>query len=128
MSSSFSTYHSHHMNSRGKCLDNNFVQIIVSNHSRRLKIQRHQCFVVSIVFVAIVVGEFGPMAGIMKKNSISGLALADHLLVGGNNVGLGGRSMVAIVDQYRDIFVLEAIVVLNVIVLRDNGTVRKERE
>mmetsp|Transcript_2236 Transcript_2236/g.4421 ORF Transcript_2236/g.4421 Transcript_2236/m.4421 type:complete len:209 (-) Transcript_2236:468-1094(-) len=101
----------HHVGPMRQRLDQDFVQVIVTNHSGTfLVIHRHEGFVVAIFFfLPIVVPEFGTVSGIMQKDGITGLCLGNDFLVGRQYVFLGGWRVFSVVHEDLNVFFGESV-------------------
>jgi len=111
------TYQSHNVNTCGKTFDKKIVHFIVQNNSSRLEIQRYQCFVVAIIFVATGITDFGSVTRIMQENGITTLTLRNNIPIRLHDIGLGWGLVITIIYHNRNVIVLNTIKVLNVIVL-----------
>ena len=53
------------------------------------------------------------LTGIMQKDGIAILRLANDSFVGVDDVIVGGFGMIAVVEEYRDVFFLESVYILS---------------
>mmetsp|Transcript_14159 Transcript_14159/g.21818 ORF Transcript_14159/g.21818 Transcript_14159/m.21818 type:complete len:285 (-) Transcript_14159:144-998(-) len=97
------------MSSIRKRLAHNVKQVIVTNHTRLFEIKWYECFIVPIIFIAIVVTKFCSMAGIMKKNCISRLCLSNNFLISSNQIRSRRFFVLAIIHENVNILFLESM-------------------
>jgi hypothetical protein len=109
------SYQADNVDAIGHTFDDDFVEIVVTNHTLLLIIKGDKRLVKTIFFLApIVVLDLGTMSRIVQKEGIARLAFGHNLLVGGNHVILSRGFVLAVVHENVDVLLLEAVHILDV--------------
>mmetsp|Transcript_3086 Transcript_3086/g.6294 ORF Transcript_3086/g.6294 Transcript_3086/m.6294 type:complete len:298 (-) Transcript_3086:130-1023(-) len=103
------------MNSICQILDQDLVEIVISDHTIFLKVAWDERLVVSIGFVAVIVAEFGSVSGIVQKDGITLFRMRHHRPIRLYDILPRRLRILPIIHENDDIVLLKSVHVHNIL-------------
>ena len=94
----------------GDTFDQVFVQVVVDDLSGTFEVDRDQCFVVPVIFIAAFVNDTASVARVMDEHNIPSFGILSDPVECIHDVLFGGLMVVTIIHQDQHILLLETLV------------------
>mmetsp|Transcript_24377 Transcript_24377/g.57175 ORF Transcript_24377/g.57175 Transcript_24377/m.57175 type:complete len:202 (+) Transcript_24377:255-860(+) len=90
-------------------------KVIVTNLAAAGVIHRHERFIISVLFVAVLVSQFSSMARVVGKHNVTRFTVSHDFAIGCQNIVSRRFRVLSVVHQNGNIFLWEPVDVLDVL-------------